>query len=462
MLQNQNYYNLSKETMFKIIEGCPNEIFVTDKDMNIIYVNPLSIKHYGLSPKEMIGKNFHEIWEGRWDPTALPVVYQEKRKVIIKQITYTGEEIISIDSPVFDENGEVEMAVCSVQQNIKHYDVDYLENRDSDITCKEDKKNKHLEFTDFITENTFMNEILNSIKKSANTSVPILIQGETGTGKSLLAKYIHNISCRKPRPFVAINCAAIPENLLESELFGYAPFAFSGANPKGKEGLIELAHTGTLFLDEIGELTLPMQAKILDVIENHQFYSVGGKELKQVDVRIIAATNQKIEKLCEEKKFREDLFWRLNIMDYYLPSLKERKEDIKLLANYFLDKFNEKYSFDKTLSNDVMDQFLFYNWPGNIRQLRNAIEKLVVTSDTNNIQLSDLPYPIRNYSPVDVQVEVDSNNFDTIIEDFEKKIIQDAYNQYKSSRKLAASLNISQTRALKLINKYCCPENNID
>lgn len=437
--------------MFKILEGCPNEIFVTDKDMNIIYVNSLSIKHYGLTPEEMIGKNFYDIWENRWTPTILPTVYEEKRRVVIKQITYTGEEIISTDNPVFDKNGEVEMAVCSVQHDIKHYDVDYNANSHDEGEHAEIEKNKDLELQDFITRNPLMYEIFDSIKTSANTTVPVLIQGETGTGKSVLAKFIHNTSSRKGKPIVAINCAAIPENLLESELFGYAPFAFTGASPKGKKGLIELADTGTLFLDEIGELTLPMQAKLLDVIENNQFFSVGGKELKKVDVRIIAATNKKLEKLCEEKKFREDLFWRLNILDYYLPSLKERKEDIELLVEYFLNMFNKKYSLNKSFSKEVIEGFLSYHWPGNIRQLKNMVEKLVVIKTSNVIKYSDLPYPIRNNG----QNIIETDSFDTMIENFEKEIIQDAYKKYESSRKIAKFLNLSQTKALRLINKYC-------
>ncbi|PIC63469.1 histidine kinase [Sporosarcina sp. P13] len=453
----ENYYHLSKETMFKILENYPNEIFVTDKNLNIIYTNSVSIKQYGILPEQLIGKNFYDVWDGSWYPTALPIVYKEKRSVTIEQVTFTGIKIISVDVPVFDENDEIEMVICGSQANINNYDISFSTVEDNSINHMIRRQNDS-EFVDFVTNSQIMKSLFDSITRIADKDISVLIQGESGTGKSMLAKYIHELSSRKDFPFVTINCAAIPENLLESELFGYVPHAFTGSNPKGKKGLIELANSGTLFLDEIGELPLNMQAKLLDVIENKRFYPVGGTTFKEVNICIIAATNQDLQKLVEDKRFREDLYWRLNIFDIYLPSLKDRKEDILPLCNYFLNKFNEKHSQQKVLSEEAARKLITYNWPGNIRQLKNIIEKLTIISPKQVIQMNDLPNIIIN-NPIEA---VTIGKFDYLVENFEKGLVTNAYNKHRSSRKVAEVLGISQTKALRLINKYCIREAEVE
>ncbi len=300
-----------------------------------------------------------------------------------------------------------------------------------------------------------MKNILNLSKKIAVSDIPVLIQGESGTGKSILAKYIHEHSLRRSEPFLSINCAAIPENLLESELFGYAPYAFTDANPKGKKGLLSLANNGTLFLDEIGELALPLQAKLLNVIENCQFIPIGGKKTETVNIRIISATNKNLEQLIKEKNFREDLFWRLNIIDLKTPSLTERREDILPLSNFYLNIFNEKYQANKTFSKEVLEFFSNYSWPGNIRQLKNIIERTFIICKNSRILVSDLPKILTETSFIETTEKINTHDFDKELEKYEEIYVKKMFLLHNSSRKMAKALNISQSKANILINKYC-------
>jgi transcriptional regulator with PAS, ATPase and Fis domain len=311
---------------------------------------------------------------------------------------------------------------------------------------------KHFNSNGFLTIDEEMTNIIEFCKKIAPVDTNILIQGESGTGKGVLAKYIHDLSNRNAGPFLAINCAAIPEDLLESELFGYATGAFTGALKNGKIGLLETANKGTIFLDEIGEISLKFQAKLLQVLQDRSFFSVGGRELKKVDVRIITATNRNLLEMVKSKQFREDLFYRLNVIDIQIPPLRNRKKDIPILADHFLTKFNHKYKVNRTFSTNVKNTFEAFQWPGNIRQLENIIERLVITSESV-IRLSDLPSQlIPENHPVTIQ---EDNSLENILEETEKKMIIESYRIHKSSRKVAKDLGLSQTKANKLIQKYC-------
>ena len=224
--------------------------------------------------------------------------------------------------------------------------------------------------------------------------VKVLLQGETGVGKTLVAQFIHNASGRAKEPFLALNCGALPENLIEAELFGYAPGAFTGAGTKGKRGLLELAHNGTLFLDEIGDLPLPVQVKLLKVIEENRFIPVGGLELKEVDVRIISATHHDLKQQVAEGKFRADLYYRLNVVPISIPALRERSEEIGPLLEYYLAHFNQRYSRQAQWSLEALELLGEYAWPGNIRELINVVERLVVTCNSQVIEALDLPEDI--------------------------------------------------------------------
>jgi len=330
-------------------------------------------------------------------------------------------------------------------------------------TASKEKSNDSEAHCEIITHNEKMKYLINFAEQIAGVDSNVLILGDTGTGKGLFARHIHKNSLRKDGPFITINCAAIPEELLESELFGYSHGAFTGASKSGKKGLIELADKGTLFFDEIGELSLRMQAKILYFVQERQYIPVGGTEMKTADVRILAATNRDLLEMIDKGEFREDLFYRLNVVEINIPPLKERPEDIRALTSYFLGKFNKKYNVCREISKECMDLLCQYSWPGNVRELENFIERLVVAvreyeikpchltlmqrkrfkenpNIPDNLEISSLP---PNYS------------FDSFIEKVEKEIITKAVEKFGSSRKVADALMISHSKAARLIRKYC-------
>ncbi|MFP3512199.1 sigma 54-interacting transcriptional regulator, partial [Peribacillus sp. SIMBA_075] len=308
-------------------------------------------------------------------------------------------------------------------------------------------------FASIITNNEKMKYVLKFAKKVAAANSTILILGESGTGKSVLAQYVHENSSRKNGPFLTINCAAIPAELMESELFGYTPGAFTNANRSGKKGLLESVNGGTVFLDEIGDMPLPLQAKMLQVIQEKKFIPIGGNKEKKVDIRIIAATNKDLNEMVKNKTFREDLYYRLNVVDIKMLPLRERKEDISPLTYYFLYKFNRNYEMNKLISEDCLKWLTHYSWPGNVRQLENLIERLVITSD-DVIGIDDLPEGIYNHSQLNIGKNAPTS-LNEAIELAKKEMVLTSYKLNRSSRRVAKDLQISQTHAAKLIREYC-------
>lgn len=437
-------FEITVETLKKILDNSSDEIFVLDSQQRIVFVNSVCEKHYGLKPEDVVGKYNAELYaKGYWKPSIVPLVFKEKKTISIKQTTYLGAELLTTAVPIFNDQNEIELVVATSQELQTFKSIRKERESNSTVTTT----------TTPITNCTKMKDILKVCEKIAKVDSTLLIQGESGTGKGVLAQYIHDISNRKSQTFLKINCAALPGDLLESELFGYAGGSFTGASKYGKKGLLEIAHQGTLFLDEIGEMPLSLQAKLLQVIQEKQFLPIGGHELKTVDVRIISATNRDLVEMVRNGQFREDLFYRLNIIDIHLPPLRERREDIIPLTYNFLYKFNKKYEVNKIISQQCLDIFSSYQWPGNIRQLENVMERLVVTSDSI-IERDDLPELITNNTLPNVPYSLPAN-LDDALEHVKETLVIQSYKKYRSSRKVAKDLNISQTRAAKLINQYC-------
>jgi Nif-specific regulatory protein len=284
-----------------------------------------------------------------------------------------------------------------------------------------------------------MLDVFESIHLAAPSNANILLLGESGTGKELVAKAIHYMSPRAKGPFIKFNCASIPEGLLESELFGHEKGAFTGAISLRK-GRFELADKGTIFLDEIGDLPLSLQPKILRVLQEREFEKVGGEKTIKVDVRMIAATSKNLERLVNEGKFREDLYYRLNVIPIVLPPLRERKEDIPLLVEHFLKKYNEENRKSINLAAEVIDLFKKYDWPGNVRELENTMERLVVMSKGSLITLSDIPMNIRNYSfRQRAQIKTE-DKLPAIVEEIERIKIMEALKKTGGNRSKAAKM----------------------
>ncbi len=313
-------------------------------------------------------------------------------------------------------------------------------------------------FDELVISDKAMEDINQTISRIAYFDSTVLIQGESGTGKTALARHIHKNSSRAQKPFVTINCAAIPESLIESELFGYASGAFTSASKKGKPGQVELADGGTLFLDEISLLPYNVQSKFLQLIQEKTYTPVGALKSKTVDVRIIAATNENLKDFIRAKKFREDLYYRLRVIELFIPPLRERTDAIEPLIKFFLAKYNKKFGTSNTITPAAISLLKKYSWPGNIRELQYLIEKTIITSGKDTITTDDIP-PLHDskdeLETTDPKLApMDTLDFDAAVSDFENKILSEYYARYKSSYKVADALGITQTKASRLLRKY--------
>lgn len=431
----------SREDAFEILQNIHNNIYVVDDSLRVIYTSVDCVRYYGLLQTEIIGKHNSEIGNVGFFPctNAYPTVLAAKKRLISEHISFTGYPLLSINQPVYQEDGGFQM-IITVNQELFNQSQNPLKN---EALTREGSP-------PFLHNTKSMNMVYQTIDKIAPLDVSVFIDGGSGTGKSTLAQYIHQQSNRHSGPFVAVNCAAIPDSLIEAELFGYEPYAFTGADPKGKKGLIAAAHGGTLFLDEIGDMSLSSQAKLLDVIESKQYLPVGGNQLQSADVRILSATNQNINQLVEDKKFREDLLWRLKVMELHLPPLQERKEDIPYLAQFFLQELTEKYGTEKTLSNEAISALKQYPWRGNIRQLKHVMEQIFIISTGDIIDLTALPSEFRKQDLKSLDIfEYQKNKCD-----WEKEIIVEAKRKYQKPKLIAEKLQISVERVRLLLAKY--------
>lgn len=303
-----------------------------------------------------------------------------------------------------------------------------------------------------------MKQIFQMVERVAATDATLLLHGESGTGKSMIARMVHKLSNRNEEPFIAVNCAAIPEQLLESELFGFEKGAFTGANVS-REGKFEAANGGTIFLDEIGEVSLPLQSKLLQVVQEKSFMRLGSNKTKQVDVRIISATNRDLKKMVQEGAFREDLYYRLNIVDIYIPSLKDRKDDIPIFIEGFLQKYRKKYNKNFQVSPQLMNNLSSYYWPGNVRELENALERAVVLCRGENLSLEDFPREIQKNKQTTLKNEqfpTDPNkSLPQRMEEIERRIILAALEEnHGNAAEAARKLGVSRQRLLYKLNKY--------
>ena len=433
-----------------IIDNLHDEIMVYDDNYKLVYLNNASKRHYGIEPKEMIGKDFNSLNETYWGNSTLPEVYKTKKTVAKRQITNMGKDIITIAVPIFDEKGNIKYVAQNVNDIYYINEINQAEQSSVEVLNKVEKSSEN-----FFGENEKMKDVYSMVCKIKDIDAPCLILGETGTGKSHIAKIMHNVSQRKNKPFVVINCACMSPNLIESELFGYKKGAFTGANSSGKKGLVEIADGGTLFLDEISEMPYDLQAKLLIFIQEKEFIPIGGEEKKRVDVKIITATNRSLKNMVENGRFREDLYFRLNTFEIDIPPLRERLDEIEPLAEYYLKKFNDRYNKKHTIQNDVYGVFKNYSWPGNIREFSHIIEKAVVLSSGDTITVKDIPKSLFN-----INVELNENTnyvekpLDLIIEEVERKAVMEAYKKHKTSVNVAKALCISQPKAYRLLQKY--------
>lgn len=310
--------------------------------------------------------------------------------------------------------------------------------------------------TGIVANSPKMQQVFDLAQRVGRFDSTVLITGESGSGKEVVAESIVRASDREEKPFIKVNCGAIPENLLESEFFGYEKGAFTGADPKGKAGLFEMANGGTIFLDEIGELPLNLQVKILRVLQQKELVRIGGAETISLDVRVISATNKNVEQMVSEGTFRKDLFYRLNVVSIIIPPLRERTDDILPLLTVFLDRFNSKYKLQKKMTPAVLDAFVEYTWPGNVRELENVVESMVVLSPDEMIGVESMPAKVVK-TGVEEKPAIDIKEIMPMKEAvslLEESLLQKAMEKYGTTRKAAQALKVDQSTVVRKLQKY--------
>lgn len=454
---------LKNEELDAVIESLEDGIWLMDQDGNTLKVNSAYEKLTGLPAKNFIGKNVRDLLaEGFFAESCYLLVMEQKKPVsIITNIkTKNGlKTVLNTGKPIFDKHGNIWRVITQNRDITEIVNLKEEIEQAKQITSKYKKELEELKSgkycidgMTFYSEN--MIEVLNIAKKVSNVDSTVLVIGETGVGKDVISKIIHKLSNRKDGPFIKVNCGAIPDNLLESELFGYERGSFTGANREGKSGLFELADGGTIFLDEIGELPLNLQVKLLQVIEEKRVLRIGGTKSKKVDVRIITATNRDFNQMIDQGTFRKDLFYRLNVIAIMIPPLRERQEDLNFLINEFLQKANKKYGFQKKFTLKALESLLNYHWPGNVRELKNVIERSVFISEGDRIDLEHLPHQITQTNSKKSDHQEEPVSLKDALKALEKKLIENALKTYGSTRKAAKVLKVDQSTIVRKTQKY--------
>ncbi|MEJ2469957.1 MAG: sigma 54-interacting transcriptional regulator [Desulfuromonadales bacterium] len=446
-----------------IIDSSSDGLFVCDSDANVIRVNPASEKIHQRSAAELVGRNMRElIEEGFIDRSAALEACQEKTTVSLLQNMPNGRKLISIGTPVFDQSGELIRVVVS-ERDITEIDKlqRELENQEA---IKDQFRNQMLEMQQveldkrkIIARSPNMIKSLRQAIKVASADSSVLILGESGVGKGVIAEMIHQNSARAGRPLIKINCGAIPESLIEAELFGYEKGAFTGASPGGKPGQFELANEGILFLDEIAELPLSAQVKLLRFLEDGHITRLGGTEERQVDVRVLAATHRDLEDMVEKGTFRLDLYYRLNVIPIHVPALRERKDCLVPLIRHYIDHFAAINQEKKRLSRAAIDALVHYSFPGNVRELMNICERVVVMSDTEMIDLADLPTQVAGTTSAGRESRLDWPEATTLqqaVEAVERNLLAKARERYRNQADIAAALGINQSTVARKLKRY--------
>jgi transcriptional regulator with PAS, ATPase and Fis domain len=453
--------NLNKD-LNAILSTIYDEILVVNNKGELIrYSDSFISEFWRRDLKDFIGKNLIDLEDrGLFSPSVTRLVIEHKKKVSIVQETDNGKKILAVGNPIFDEKGKIERIIIASRditettklktelREIKKISNQYKQELDT-------FRSKNKVFEKLIYCSSKMERVVEQINKISNFSSTVLIYGESGVGKEVIAQAIHQLGSRSNQPFLKLNCGAIPENLLESELFGYTQGSFTGADKNGKVGYFKKADQGILFLDEIGEMPLSLQVKLLRVLQEQEIIPIGSTTPIPINVQIVAATNKRLEKMVEEGTFREDLFYRLNVIPIYIPPLRERSEDIPLLAFHFLQQLNKKYNKNYHLSPDALNLLEVYSWPGNIRELQNMIERLAVSADDSTIdgdfvnEFLSASHHFKKAKPTFTQIMPlhEAQNY------VEEQLILLAMKRYKTTTKAAKALGISQSSVSRKYQK---------
>lgn len=460
-------YFPDKNTLIEIMDNSFGTIFVTDKDGKIIFFSENQVRqNLQLEPEELLHVNVKDMQKlGLTDKYAVCAKTLQTKEINIEKVRnsspngniYTDRIVVA--QPVFDENGELKLVVAySMEEEILNSMVlSLVHEKEKSETALSYIFQQELQTSPVVRQDPVTTGIYKMANKVAKLDTTVLITGESGTGKEVMAKYLHSHSNRANKIFLPVNSAALPNELIESELFGYEKGSFTGANKSGKPGLFEIANDGTIFLDEIGEIPYATQSKLLRVLENGEYYKIGGSKVNVTNARIIAATNKDLLQMVHEGKFREDLYYRLNIVPISIPPLRSRKNDIKYLANFFLEQLNNKYKTKHYFSNIAISAFMNYEWPGNVRELKNVVERLALMVESDEIG-NDVYSYINFQPPSNSLPETPSKpsvfsygtNFKEAVKAFEKEYIEAVISQCGGNMTAAAKeLQLHRTSLYK-------------
>ena len=442
-----------------IIDFSYDGIWVIDGQGVTIRVNKGAERISGRPASYYVGQNIRKLMElGFVDQAAALLALEKRERVTINQRakTATGEAVLLVTaSPIFDDEGRLFRVVSNTRDISELSRLRDKLAKEREITLRYETELAHLRTLQnrnagLIFRGVAMQQIVELASRIADVDSTVLIMGESGVGKEMIARMIHRLGRGNRKPFITINCGAIPDQLLESELFGYEGGAFTGARKEGKPGMFELAHTGTLFLDEAGELPLRLQVKLLNALQNKEVFRVGGTRPIAVDARIITATNKNLGLMLKDKTFREDLYYRLMVVPIEVPPLRQRKEDIPPLVYHFVAELNDRFGFKKAVSPHVMDRLINYDWPGNVRELKNVVERMMVMSLGDEVTQEDLPGFVHLKRPLP---KVGTRLKDAMMET-ETFLLTETYKEYRSWQKVAEILGVDHTTVYRKISKY--------
>lgn len=472
----------------QILDEISDGIYLSNKNGIVTYVNNAYTNITGINQDEIVNRSMQEVLNEKYLSDEYVVLNNQEindkanKDSRLENESYITEKPIAICTMVLEQKKEISIIGTLVRKSSKkivhfkgkpYFDVlgelsyilviiremeDFIDLKKK-LQYIERKSKKYLDELiylrnaqqedNIIAKDASMKKITHLINSVARTDATILITGETGVGKEVIATEIYKKSNRSNKAYIKINCAAIPESLLESEMFGYEKGAFTGAIKKEKLGYFELAQNGTLLLDEIGEMPMRLQSKLLRVLQEKEVTKIGGTKSIKLDVRIIAATNQNIEQQIKNGNFREDLYYRLNVIPIEIPPLRERKDDISILADTFLNKFNLKYNKNKKIEASVLEVLEEYNWPGNVRELENLLERLVIYGDDEIINKENINNILRKNEFSQYLVEREEITLKEAVDLLEKDIIEKTLKKYRSSRKAAKVLGVTQPTVLR-------------
>lgn len=449
--QNRDYLGM--------LENSYDGLLIADGESKILYINPSIERVMGIKYPESIGRTTKEMTEeGITDSSATLKVIESGKKETVLINTINGKLALSTGVPSYDNTGKIHRVYCNVRDITDLNQLKQKYQKTQALASKylaelnQLKQNNNMEI---IAQSKKMRKVIDLAYRVAYVDSTVLLLGESGVGKDLIAKIIHKASPRNESGlFLKINCGAIPENLLESELFGYETGAFTGANKEGKAGYFEFVHKGTLFLDEIGDLPKNLQVKLLSVIQDQKVTRVGGIKPKEIDVRILAATNKNLEEMVKKGLFREDLFYRLNVLPITIPPLRERKEDILLIIQHYTDYFNKKYNLNVKFSKTAIEILSKYDWPGNVRELANLVERLIIIDQETVITPEHIPPKYHQAcEPITLEYNYQTKTLKDAIEEFENRFIAQMIKRCGSREEAAVQLGISLSSLTRRIRR---------